>query len=238
MNGQDRNHRRGENDLLVNLPRDQHDRLLAKGEPISLRTKDLVYEANSPISHVYFPRSGVISLLVVMRDGRAVEVGTVGNEGMVGIPALLGVERSPTRAVTQVHAELLRIDVGAFREETDRGGPIAELMYRYVQAVLHQTAQLAACNHLHSVEERMCRWLLMAHDRVGTDEFPLTQAFLAEMLMVRRPSVTVIAGVLQRNGLIQYTRGRITILDRDGLEDAACECYRVFKREHDGIFAS
>jgi len=237
MNVRQAGDRPGRNVLLASLPEARRRPLMARGEAIFLRKKDLLYEADGPIRHVYFPQGGVVSLLVIMHDGRTVEVGTVGNEGIVGVPALLGATRSPIRAVTQIAGEALRIDVELFRKEMRRGGPLPDLMHRYVQAVLHQRAQLAACNHLHSVEERMCRWLLSAQDRVGSDEFPLTQEFLAAMLVVRRASVTVVAGLLQRAGLIRYSRGRITILDRRGLEAASCECYHVFKREQDRVFA-
>ncbi|HEV3166279.1 MAG TPA: Crp/Fnr family transcriptional regulator [Isosphaeraceae bacterium] len=225
------------NRLLASLPEEERDRVTSQCEQVPLRVKDLLHEVDSPIPYVYFPRTGVISVLLVMENGLAMEVGTVGNEGMVGVAVFLGASRSPLMAIVQIPGEALRMEAEAFREELRLGGSLHSLMHRYTQVTLKQTSQLAACNHLHSVEERMCRWLLMAHDRVESDEFPLTQEFLAEMLVVRRPSVTVIAGALQRGGLIRYSRGKITVLDRAGLEAASCECYRVFKEEHDRILS-
>jgi CRP-like cAMP-binding protein len=235
MSKHDGGDRLGGNRLLNSLPKGEQERLAPLWEAVSLGMKDLVCEANGPISHVYFPQSGVISELLVMDDQLAIEVGTVGNEGMVGICVFLGSLQSPVKDITQIPGEALRMKADVFQEEMRRGGPLHGLMHRYTLVALRQTAQLAACNNLHTVQERMCRWLLVAHDRVGSDEFPLTQEFLAEMLVVRRPSVSVIAGVLQRAGLIRYSRGRITVLDRNGLEAATCECYSVFRKEHDRI---
>jgi CRP-like cAMP-binding protein len=170
-----------------------------------------------------------------MRDGLAVEVGTIGNEGMVGTPVLLGADLSPTRAFAQVPGEALRMRTVLFKEEMQNGGPLPDLVRRYTQAMVNQISQSVACNHLHSVGQRMCRWLLMTHDWVGADEFPLTHEFLAQMLGVRRPSVSVVAGILQKAGLIRYHRGRITVLDRKGLEAASCECYEVVRKESDRL---
>jgi CRP-like cAMP-binding protein len=158
-------------------------------------------------------------------------VGTIGNEGMVGTPVFLGSERSPTRAISQVPGEALRMETKFFQEEIKRAGPLHGLVQRYTQAMINQISQSTVCNHRHSVQKRMCRWLLMSHDRVGTDEFQLTQEFLAQMLGVRRPTVTTVACILQKAGLITYRRGIITILDRKGLEAASCECYGVVAKE-------
>jgi CRP-like cAMP-binding protein len=170
-----------------------------------------------------------------MSDGLAVEAGTVGNEGMVGLPLYLGAETSPHRAFSQVPGEALRMRAGDFTAELARQGPLHAVLKRYNQALINQMAYSVACNRLHSVEERMCRWLLMTQDRVGAEQFPLTQEFLAQMLGVRRPSVTVVAGILQKAGLIVYSRGLITIRDRAGLEAASCECYRVVRDELDRL---
>lgn len=237
MSEEDGRPRPSENGLLRTLPKDQYDRLLAQCETVSLTAKEVLYEPGAPLAYVFFPKSGVISLLVIMDDGRSVEVGMVGNEGMIGVSAVLGAHHSPTRVVTQLGGESLRVDAEWFREEVGVGGPLTALLHRYVHVILSQRAQLAACSHLHSVQERMCRWLLTVHDRIGVDRFPLTQEFLAQMLVVRRPSVTVSAGDLQRAGLIQYTRGWVTILDRDGLEKASCECYGVIRKAHEHEFA-
>lgn len=225
----------GENRLLTALPEREFDRLRPRLEETALGLKQVLYEADRPIEHVYFPRTGVISLVIDMADGLTVEVGTVGNEGMVGTPVFLGAEKSPTKAFSQVPGDCLRMRAEDFREEIGNGGPLPDLIRRYTQAMVNQISQSVACNHLHSVQERMCRWLLMTHDRVESDEFPLTQEFLAQMLGVRRPSVTVVAGILQQAGLIRYHRGRITVLDRAGLEAASCECYRVVRQEYDRL---
>jgi CRP-like cAMP-binding protein len=225
----------GENRLLAALPGKDYDRLLPELDKVSLGVKDVLYEADRPITHVYFPLNGVMSLVVAMRDGLSVEVGTIGNEGMVGTPVFLGADKSPTQAFSQVPGEALRMKSGAFKKEMEREGPLHGLVQRYTQAMINQISQSVACNHLHSVEERMCRWLLMTHDRVDCDDFPLTQEFLALMLGVRRPSVTVVAGILQKAGLIRYHRGRITVLDRKRLEASACECYAVVKKEFDRL---
>jgi CRP-like cAMP-binding protein len=226
----------GENRLLASLPKEESNRVVSQCTRVSLAIKDLVYEVDGPISHAYFPETGVISLLIVVGGDKPVEVGTIGNEGMVGLPVFLGTQQSPHRAVTQIPCEALKMKAEAFLEELTRNSPLHGLMHRYTQTILNQTAQLVACNQLHTVEERMCRWLLMAHDRVDSDEFPLTQEFLAEMLVVRRPSVTVNARVLQQAGLIRYNRGRVTVLDREGLEAASCACYEVLRRESDRLF--
>lgn len=225
-----------QNRLITALPKADRDRLLAtRLEHVKLSLKEMLYDADAPITHVFFPLSGVMSLVVLMEDDRAVEVGTIGNEGMVGTPLFLASERSPTRALAQVPGEALRMRAEFFQEEMARGDAFQHLVRRYTQGMINQISQTVACNHLHSIEERMCRWLLLTHDRVGADEFPLTQEFLAQMLGVRRPSVTVVAGIVQQAGLISYRRGRITIINRKGLEAASCECYEVVKREFDRL---
>jgi CRP-like cAMP-binding protein len=228
-----RSHVRGENALLSALPPEERRRLPL--EPVAQGLREVVYEPNGPITHVYFPLSGVFSLLVHMADGLAVEAGTVGNEGMVGLPVFLGAETSPHQAFAQVAGDSLRMRTEDFKGALRRDGPLHEVLQRYNQALMNQMAYSVACNRLHSVEERMCRWLLMTHDRVGADRFPLTQEFLAQMLGVRRPSVTVVAGVLQKAGLIAYARGWVLILDRAGLEASSCECYRVVRDEFDRL---
>jgi CRP-like cAMP-binding protein len=227
-------HIAGENRLLVALPRDEHDRLLPHLEKVPLPLKDILYEANGPIAHVYFPLTGVVSL-VIMDGGFTLEVGIIGNEGMVGTPLFLGADRSPTRAIAQIPGEALRMDAKVFHKEMGRGGPLYGLVQRYTQAMINQISQSIVCNHRHSVEKRMCRWLLMSHNRVGADEFLLTHEFLAQMLGVCRPTVTIVAGALQKEGLISYHRGRITVLDRKGLEAACCECYEVVAKELDRL---
>jgi CRP-like cAMP-binding protein len=224
----------GENRLLVALPRDEYDRLLPHMEKVSLPLRDILYEANGPIPHVFFPLHGVVSL-VIKDGGFTLEVGVIGNEGMVGTPVFLGAERSPTRAIAQIPGEALRMEAKVFQKEMRRDGPLYGLVQRYTQSMINQISQSIVCNHRHSVEKRMCRWLLMSHNRVGADEFPLTHEFLAQMLGVRRPTVTAVAGALQKAGLISYHRGRITVLDRKGLEAASCECYEVVAKELDRL---
>ena len=224
----------GENRLLTVLPRDEYRRLRPHLEKVSLPLKDILYEANGPIPHVFFPLNGVVSL-VIMEGRFTLELGTIGNEGMVGTPVFLGAESSPTRAISQVPGEALRMETGVFQEEMKLGGPLYGLIQRYTQAMINQISQSTVCNHRHSVEKRMCRWLLMSHDRVGVDEFHLTQEFLAQMLGVRRPTVTAVAGILQKAGLISYHRGTLTVLDRKGLEAASCECYEVVAKELDRL---
>ena len=228
----------GENRLLAALPKKEGARLRPLLEQVSFGLKEVVYEADRPIAHVLFPLSGVFSLVIEMENGGgAVEVGTIGNEGLVGTPVFLGTEKSPMRAFCQVPGEGLRMTADDFRREAvGRAGPLQELVRLSTQALVTQISQTVACNHLHSIQERMCRWLLMTHDRVGVDEFLLTQEFLAQMLGVRRPSVSVVAGLLQNAKLIQYVRGRMTIRNREGLEKEACECYEVVRREFDRLF--
>ena len=220
----------GENRLLGALPKDDHDRLLPHLEKISLPLREILYEANGPIAHVFFPLHGVVSL-VIMDGGFTLEVGIIGNEGLVGTPVFLGADRSPTRAIAQIPADALRMEVKVFQSEMTRHGALHGLVQRYTQTMINQISQSIVCNHRHSVEKRMCRWLLMSHDRVGADEFPLTHEFLAQMLGVCRPTVTAVAGTLHKSGLISYHRGTITVNDRKGLEAASCECYAVVAKE-------
>ncbi len=225
-----------ENRLLAALPKPEHDRVVARTREVTLDFGDVVYRPNGPVRHVLLPRTGVLSMVVIMADGGTVEVATVGNEGFAGLPLLLGTDRSPAQVYCQVPPCVARrMDADAFREEAGREGSFRGLLARYAQAAFAQSNQSTACNRLHSVEERCARWLLMTHDRVGADEFPLTHEILAQMLGVRRAGVTVAAGVLQRAGLIEYRRGRLRVLDRAGLEDAACECYGVVRGEFDRL---
>jgi CRP-like cAMP-binding protein len=223
-------HVAGENRLLTALPEDEYDRLLPHLEKAPLPLRDVLYEANGPIAHVFFPLNGVVSL-VIMDGGFILEVGVIGNEGVVGVPVFLGSDRSPTRPIAQIPGDALRMEAKLFQKEMKRDGPLHGLVQRYTQTMINQISQSIVCNHRHSVEKRMCRWLLLSHDRVGADEFPLTHEFLAQMLGVCRPTVTAVAGALQKAGLISYHRGRIAVLNRKGLEAAACECYEVVAKE-------
>jgi CRP-like cAMP-binding protein len=227
----------GENRVLASLSREMKVQLLPKMEKTALSIRQLLYEAHQPIRDTYFPLSGVVSLLVGLKSGQTVEVATIGNEGVVGTPLFFGAERGALNAVCQVAGQALKMRADHFQRSLDapefRAG-----VRRYAHALFDQMAQTTACNHVHSVQQRMCRWLLMTHDRVGSDQFQLTQELLAQMLGVRRPSVTVAAGALQKAGLIRYQRGRIRIIDRAGLEARACECYKTVREEFDRLIAS
>ena len=225
----------GQNRLLSALSRDLQIRLLPRMEKLSLGILQVLHEPNTPIPHVYFPLSGVMSMVLTLKSGETVEVATVGNEGIVGTQVFLGAERSNCRAFCQVAGQALRMRVDNFQRALEESGDFATMVQRYTQGMINQMSQTTACNHAHSVQQRMCRWLLMTHDRVGADEFHLTQEFLAQMLGVRRPSVTVAAGLLQTAGLISYRRGRIRIADRAGLEQGACECYETVRQEFDRL---
>lgn len=225
------------NRLLNRLPKSEYKSLVRSQKAIFLAHGDEVYQEDGRggLSHVYFPTSGMISLTVLMEDGKEVEAGTIGNEGMIGLSVAHGLDFSPTKAISQISGEGLRIPVSAFLKAMKRGGTLDKLVRRFTAYSLRYANQTVACNLLHSVERRICRWLLMCRDRAGKDEFVLTHEFLAEMLGVRRPTVTVIAGKLQTAGIITYHRGVIRILNRKRLEDASCECYGVTKGFYDRI---
>jgi CRP-like cAMP-binding protein len=226
------------NRLLALLREEDRKRLYLHLEPIVLEYRRLLYDASEPIEFVYFFESGVGSLVLTMANGQAAEVGTIGNEGFVGLPVLLGDDRGPTSVYVQVPGVGLRMKADAFREELERSGPMRATMLRYAHAFFNQVALSAACAALHSLEQRCCRWLLMTHDRMRSDEFLLTQEFLAMMLGVRRAGVSVAASGLQRDGLIRYKRGNVTMIDRPGLEQRSCECYGVSKREFDRLLGA
>lgn len=223
------------NRLLALLPPRDRARLRPHLQPVALAYRQSLYRANKPLDYVYFVESGVGSLVNTMKNGDAAEVGTIGNEGIVGLPLLLGDDRAPTSVYVQVPGSGLRMKAALFGEEMARSASLRAVMLRYAHAFFNQVAQSAACNHFHSLQQRCSRWLLMTHDRMHTDEFLLTQEFLAMMLGVQRTGVTAAAGALQRAGLIRYSRGTVTILDRRGLERLSCECYGVSKREFDRL---
>ena len=214
--------------LLAALPEVDRERLLPTLEVVPLNLKDVLHKPAEAINHVYFPGGGFCSIVTVLEDGGMVEVATVGREGMVGVNAVL--DGNPPSSASLVQGETntcYRMTTKAFRREMDRRGAFYGLMTRYAQALLGFVMQSTACNAVHSVEQRLARWLLMAQDRMDSNEFPLTQEFAAMMLGATRPTVTVVAGTLQRAGLITYHRGHVTILDREKLESASCECYRA-----------
>lgn len=224
-----------ENRLLAALPRKDYNRLVAQMERVPLPFAEVLYEPGDSIEYVYFPNHSIISLLSTVEDRSTLEVGIIGNEGMVGISVMLGVKASPHRALVQGEGSAMRMKVAAFRKAVSGDGALQKLLNRNIHALMTQIAQSAACNRFHQVEARLARWLLMTHDRIGSDEFRLTQQFLSDMLGVRREGVTYAARALQRNGLITYSRGHLTVLNRAGLEAAACKCYSIIKAEYDSF---
>jgi CRP-like cAMP-binding protein len=219
------------NEILKRLGPEDYERLRPHLHRVSINLKQLIYEQGRRIDYVWFPESGVMSVVKLLEDGRAIETATVGNEGFVGLPAVFGTDTSWSRVFCQVPGRAIRVKADIVLAERRRGGQFAEMLLRFANATFAMLNQSVACNRAHSLEERMCRWLLMTHDRVGGDSFPLTQEFMANMLGVRRPTVNVAGTALQREGLIRYTRGKITILNRAGLEDASCECYSQVRAE-------
>ena len=223
------------NRLLASLPYAEFERIRPHLIPNSLGYKCPLYEANEPIEFVQFIETGVASLVNTMMNGDAAEVGTVGNEGFVGIPVLFGDKQAPTSVYMQVAGASLKMKADLFRAEMNRNAHMQSVMLHYAHAFFNQVAQTAACNSFHLLEQRCCRWLLMTQDRMQSNDFPLTQEFLAMMLGVRRAGVTDAANALKRDGLINYARGSVTVLDRAGMEKRACECYGVIKREFDRL---
>jgi CRP-like cAMP-binding protein len=219
------------NRLLRALPLDVYARLEPHLELVALELGASVYEAGSQLSYVFFPTDAIVSLLYVMKDGASAEIAVVGNEGLVGIALFMGGETTPSRAVVQSAGHAFRLRARVLKREFESGGVLQHLLLRYTQALITQMAQTAVCNRHHSVEQQLCRWLLLSADRLPTNELRMTQELIANMLGVRREGVTQAAGALQSAGLIRYSRGHITILDRNGLEDRVCECYAVVKRE-------
>ena len=224
------------NRLLALLPLDDYKRLLPRLERFPLESKHVLYEARSPIYHAYFPGRGVVSALNVMEDGRAIEVATVGNEGMVGLPLLVGARTTTDRVIVQVPGQALRMGADVLREEVSRDSALRRLLILYHTAFLAQVSQTVACNGLHSLYQRCCRWLLMTQDRAQSDVFPMTHELLAEMLGVRRSTVSEILEPFQEEGLIRYNRGKFTVLDREGLKAGSCECYRRINEEFERLF--
>ena len=223
------------NRLLDALPDEELERLGPDLEVVSLGLKEVLIEPDGPIQHVWFPVDSVCSLVATMADGQMVEVGTVGNEGMVGLPVFLGRDTVPLRTFCQVPGRAVRMRSEALRTEVTPGDKLHALLQRFTEATFVFAAQSSACNRLHSVGQRCARWLLHTHDRVGAGEFVLTQEFLSEMLGVRRASVSEVAGGFQQSGLISYSRGTIRVLDREGLEESCCECYRIIREEFDRL---
>ena len=208
--------------------------ILHKAELVDLPARSILTEMDRSIGHCYFMNRGVVSIIRVLSQGKSVEVGLTGNEGFVGLPVIAGFKTSPTRAVIQISGSGYRLHVREFQRAIRDGSRFGGRLHRYAQELSVQTIQIAACNRLHEVDQRLARWLLMTQDRVGESTFTLTQEFISHMLGSRRASVTVAAGILQKDGLIHYTRGRVTIKDRSGLEAAACECYAGITHQSKG----
>jgi CRP-like cAMP-binding protein len=219
------------NRLLSALSAADYKRLVPHLELVHLEMKHVAYEPEQPIEYAYFPLTGLASMVTVMQGGKAIEVATIGNEGMVGLPLFLGVDRTAGQAYTQVPGDSLRIKADVFQKEVSRQAGLARMLQLYTQALLVQISQAMACNGIHPIYQRTARWLLMIHDRVASQRFPLSQEFLSQMLGVRRAGVSEVATKLRKAGLIRYSRGMIEIVDRAGLEAAACECYGVIQAE-------
>lgn len=224
-----------ENRLLAALAADEFQRLLPSLKLVTLSLGELIRESGGQQEYAYFPATCIVSFVHTMDEGSTVEVGLTGNEGVVGVALLLGGNTSPYRAIVQIAGAAFRMRSNVLQREFSRSSAFQLLLLRYTQALITQISQTAACNRLHSVEKRLCRWLLLCHDRVPSDEILMTQEYISNMLGGRRESVTVAAGHLQDAGFIQYSRGHIRILDRKGMEGFACECYRVVKDETDRL---
>jgi CRP-like cAMP-binding protein len=226
------------NRLLAALPAEDLARLWPQLEPVQLELRHILSAPDEPITAVHFPETGWASMLALLADGRSAEVGLVGSEGMIGLPLLLGSDSSAIEAMIQAPGTMLRLRADAFHRAVEESPALRMLLLRYVLAFQQQVTQTAACNGHHALDQRLARWLLMAHDRAAGDEFPMTQEFLAMMLCVHRPGVTVAARLFQQAGLIRYGHGHIAVTDREGLEAAACECYGTVRRQFEQLLGS
>ena len=218
--------------LLAALPDMEWQRWLPQLEPVDLPLGLVLYESGATLSHVYFPTTAIVSLLYVMENGASAEIAVVGNEGIIGISLFMGGESTPSRAVVQSAGKGVRLKAQIVKDEFNRAGPVLHLLLRYTQALITQMAQTAVCNRHHSLDQQLCRWLLLSLDRLQDNELVMTQELIANMLGVRREGVTEAALKLQQDGLIRYARGRITVLDRPAIEKRTCECYAVVHKEY------
>jgi CRP-like cAMP-binding protein len=228
-------HDLGRNRLLAVLPKPECDRWLPLLEPVELRLGQVLHESGETLNHVYFPTTAVVSLLYVMANGAAAEIAVVGDDGIVGVPLFMGGESTPSRAVVQSAGRAFRLKAQQLMDEFNKNGPLLHLLLRYTQALITQMAQTAVCNRHHSLDQQLCRWLLLSLDRLEGCELVMTQELIANMLGVRREGVTEAATKLQLAGVIRYARGHITVLDRAGLEQRTCECYAVVRREYERL---
>jgi CRP-like cAMP-binding protein len=224
-----------QNHLLDALPAADYDRLAGEVELVPLKLGEVLYESGANLRYVYFPTTAIVSLLYVMENGASAEIAIVGNEGILGVSLFMGGDSTPSRAVVQSAGHAFRLKARLLKEEFGRFGPTMQLLLRYTQALITQMAQTAVCNRHHSVDQQLCRWLLLSLDRLQSNELSMTQELIAKMLGVRREGVTDAAGKLQTEGLIRYRRGMIAILNRAGLEARVCECYSVVKKEFDRL---
>ncbi|MEO8039961.1 MAG: Crp/Fnr family transcriptional regulator [Betaproteobacteria bacterium] len=223
------------NQLLAALPDAEWVRWVPQLEPVELPLGKALYESGRTLSHVYFPTTAIVSLLYVLEDGASAEIAVVGNDGLVGISLFMGGESTTSRAVVQSAGQGYRLKANLLLQEFNRAGPVLHLLLRYTQALITQMAQTAVCNRHHSLDQQLCRWLLLSLDRLPSNDLVMTQELIANMLGVRREGVTAAAGQLQTDGIIRYQRGHITVLDRSRLELRACECYAVVKNEYDRL---
>ncbi|HTH94900.1 MAG TPA: Crp/Fnr family transcriptional regulator [Rhodocyclaceae bacterium] len=228
-------HSPDQNHLLSSLPPDDYARLLPNLELVNMPLGEILYESGIQMRHVHFPTTAIVSLLYVMEDGASAEIAVVGNEGVVGVSLFMGGETTPSRAIVQSAGHAYRLRGQLLKDEFYRAGPLQHLLLRYTQSLLTQMAQTAVCNRHHTLDQQLCRWLLLSFDRLPANELIMTQELIANMLGVRREGVTEAAGNLQKAGLIEYRRGHIQLLDRAGLEARVCECYEVVKRESDRL---
>jgi CRP-like cAMP-binding protein len=224
-----------QNHLLAALPAEVRNRLFPHLELIPLELGEVLYESGGYLRHVYFPTDSIVSLLYVMESGASAEISVVGNEGLIGVALFMGGESTPSRAIVQSAGSAYRLLGQRLKDEFNRHGEMLLLMLRYTQALITQMAQTAVCNRHHSVDQQLCRWLLLSLDRLPNNQLTMTQELIANMLGVRREGVTAAAGKLQKLGVIEYTRGQITVLDRPKLEKLSCECYAVVKTETDRL---
>jgi len=224
-----------QNQLLAALPAEVYERLLPHLELVPLQLGEMLCESGRCLHHGYFPTDSIISLLYVTADGESAEIAVVGNEGILGVPLFMGGATTTTQAVVQSAGYCYRLKAELLKKEFKLGGPVLHLLLHYAQALITQMAQTAVCNRHHSVEQQLCRWLLLSLDRLSSNELIMTQELIANMLGVRREGVTEAAGKLQRAGLIEYSRGHIKVLNRPGLETGVCECYQVVKKESDRL---
>nr|WP_234035878.1 Crp/Fnr family transcriptional regulator [Pseudomonas mendocina] len=224
-----------QNHLLAALSKEVQDRLFPHLEHVELPLGKVLYESGDTLRHVYFPTDAIVSLLYVMESGASAEISVVGNEGLVGVALFMGGESTPSRAIVQSGGHAYRLLGQRLKDEFNRHGELLVLMLRYTQALITQMAQTAVCNRHHQIDQQLCRWLLLSLDRLPDNQLTMTQELIANMLGVRREGVTEAAGKLQRQGVIEYSRGHITVLDRQKLEQLSCECYAVVKRETDRL---